>query len=720
MVGRFTDVVQHVPIAKAQDARAMVRDVGADAVLTVGGGSATGLGKAISLEVDVVHIAVPTTYAGSEMTTIWGLTDGDHKLTGKDVRVKPAVVIYDPELTLSLPPSIAGPSGMNALAHCVEALYGPGADPVTAVLALEGVRAIATSLPRVCVAPDDLDAGASTLFGAHLAGMSLAAGGTALHHKTCHVLGGMFNLDHGSMNAVVLGHTLAYNAPAIAEVMARLAAVLDVDDAAAGDVRPGRGDRCSTDLASIGMPADGLDEAARAHRHRGGGERAPARTRRHPGDVGRRLPRPPTQHAGPQPPGRQPPGRQLPGRPRQPPGPRRSGDPMTGPVFVIDAVRTPIGKIGGALADVRPDDLAAGVITALLERAPDLDPAGLDDVHFGNGNGAGEENRNVGRMAALLAGVPTSVPGVTHNRLCGSGLEAAIDASREIAVGDAELCIAGGVESMSRAPWVVAKPDRPYERGHQTMHSTTLGWRMVNPRHRKEWTVPLGDGAEILAERYAVSRREQDEFALRSHERAAAAWAGGRFDGEIVEAYGSELATDECVRGDATIESLAKLRPVFRPDGSVTAGNSSPMNDGAAAVLLGSDAASSAPAGRRWRGSCSRAVSGVDPDLFGIGPVVAAEVALERAGIGWADLSVVELNEAFAAQSLACLRDWPDLDPEIVNPNGGAITLGHPIGCSGARILTTLVHELERRGGYGLATMCIGVGQGIAMVVEAM
>ena len=393
---------------------------------------------------------------------------------------------------------------------------------------------------------------------------------------------------------------------------------------------------------------------------------------------------------------------------------------MTGPVFVIDAVRTPIGKIGGALADVRPDDLAAGVITALLERTPDLDPAGLDDIHFGNGNGAGEENRNVGRMAALLAGVPTSVPGVTHNRLCGSGLEAAIDASREIAVGDAELCIAGGVESMSRAPWVVAKPDRAYERGHQTMHSTTLGWRMVNPRHRDDWTVPLGDGAEILADRYGLSREEQDEFALRSHERAAAAWAAGRFDGEIVEAYGSELATDECVRGDATIESLSKLRPVFRTDGSVTAGNSSPMNDGAAADPAGVGAR------RRTYGSDADGacvvprVSGVDPDLFGIGPVVAAEVALERAGIGWADLSVVELNEAFAAQSLACLRDWPDLDPEIVNPNGGAIALGHPIGCSGARILATLVHELERRGGYGLATMCIGVGQGIAMVVEAV
>ncbi len=393
---------------------------------------------------------------------------------------------------------------------------------------------------------------------------------------------------------------------------------------------------------------------------------------------------------------------------------------MTEPVFIIDAVRTPIGKIGGALADVRPDDLASGAIASLLERVPDLDPHHLDDVHFGNGNGAGEENRNVGRMAALLAGVPTSVPGVTHNRLCGSGLEAAIGASREIAVGDADLCIAGGVESMSRAPWVVAKPDRPYERAHQTMHSTTLGWRLVNDRHPDQWTVALGEGAEILADRYGIPRHEQDEFAVRSHERAAAAWGAARFDDEIVGAFGSELATDECLRPGTSIESLAKLRPVFRPDGSVTAGNSSPMNDAAAALLLGSargvERAGKAPMAR----VLSRAVSGVDPHLFGIGPVEAANVALERAGVGWGDLSVVELNEAFAAQSLACLREWPDLDPEIVNPNGGAIALGHPIGASGARILTTLVHELRRRGGYGLATMCIGVGQGIAMVVEAV
>ena len=393
---------------------------------------------------------------------------------------------------------------------------------------------------------------------------------------------------------------------------------------------------------------------------------------------------------------------------------------MTDPVFIVDAVRTPIGKIGGALAGVRPDDMAAGVISSLLARSPELDPARLDDVHFGNGNGAGEENRNVARMASLLAGVPTSVPGVTENRLCGSGLEAVIGASREIAVGDADLCIAGGVESMSRAPWVVAKPDKPYERGHQQMHSTTLGWRLVNPRHNDQWTVALGEGAEILADLYEIARPVQDAFAMRSHQKAAAAWRADRFADEIVLVEGSDLETDECVRPDSTADALGRLRPVFRSDGSVTAGNSSPMNDGASALLLASERGLDSAGVEPMARVLSRAVSGVDPHLFGIGPVQAAQTALDRAGIGWGDLSVVELNEAFAAQSLACLADWPDLDRGIVNPNGGAIALGHPIGASGARIATTLVHELKRRGGYGLATMCIGVGQGIAMVVEAV
>lgn len=390
------------------------------------------------------------------------------------------------------------------------------------------------------------------------------------------------------------------------------------------------------------------------------------------------------------------------------------------PVYVVDAVRTPVGKIGGALADVRPDDLAAGVIGSLLERSPDLDRGRIDDVHLGNGNGAGEENRNVARMASLLAGLPTSVPGATTNRLCGSGLEAVIDASREIAVGDADIVVAGGVESMTRAPWVVQKPGRPYDRGHQQMHSTTLGWRMVNPRHPDEWTVALGEGAEVLAERFEISRAVQDAFAMRSHQRAAAAWAAGRFADEIVPPFGADLAVDECVRADTSQHALARLRPVFRESGTVTAGNSSPMNDGAAALLLTSERGAEAVGREPMARVVSRAVSGIDPHLFGLGPVEAAQRALDRAGIGWGDLVAVELNEAFAAQSLACLMSWPDLDRSIVNPNGGAIAIGHPIGCSGARIVTTLVHEVVRRGGgFGLATMCIGVGQGIALVVHA-
>ncbi len=389
-------------------------------------------------------------------------------------------------------------------------------------------------------------------------------------------------------------------------------------------------------------------------------------------------------------------------------------------MFVLDAVRTPIGKIGGALAGVRPDDLASGVIAALVERNPELDPATIDDVHFGNGNGAGEENRNVARMAALLAGLPTSVPGATANRLCGSGMEAIANASREIAVGDAAIAIAGGVESMTRAPWVVQKPEQAYERGNQQMHSTTLGWRMVNPRHPAQWTVALGEGAEILADEFAISREQQDEFAVGSHLRATAAWDAGRFDSEVVAPFGADLKQDECIRANASMESMARLKPVFRKDGRITAGNASPMNDGAAAVLLGDERAAATLGGEPLAQVVSRAVSGIEPHRYGIGPVEAAQRALDRAGITWADLAVVELNEAFAAQALACLVQWPDLDPSIVNPNGGAIAIGHPIGCSGARIVTTLAHELRRRGGgWGLATMCIGVGQGIAIVLKS-
>lgn len=388
--------------------------------------------------------------------------------------------------------------------------------------------------------------------------------------------------------------------------------------------------------------------------------------------------------------------------------------------WIVDAVRTPMGKIGGALAGVRPDDLAAGVIASLLDRSPQLDRGAIDDVVFGNGNGAGEENRNVARMAGLLAGLPTSVPGVTVNRLCGSGLEAVADASRMIAAGDASLCVAGGVESMSRAPWVLPKPDRAYARGHEQMWSTTLGWRMANPRHPEQWTVALGEGAEILADEYAISREAQDVFAADSQRKAAEAHEAGRFAAELVAPDGAELDRDETVRPGTTVEALARLRPVFRADGTVTAGNASPMNDGAAAVLMADDDGLGRIGREPLARIVSRAVHGVEPHRFGIGPVEAAHRALARADIGWDDLAVVELNEAFAAQSLACLADWPDLDPAIVNPNGGAIALGHPIGCSGARITTTLVHELHRRGGgYGMAAMCIGVGQGIAMIVEA-
>ncbi|SNS88071.1 acetyl-CoA C-acetyltransferase/acetyl-CoA acyltransferase [Streptosporangium subroseum] len=386
-------------------------------------------------------------------------------------------------------------------------------------------------------------------------------------------------------------------------------------------------------------------------------------------------------------------------------------------VFVLDAVRTPIGRYGGALSGVRPDDLAAHVVRALADRSPDLDPAAIEDVFFGAANGAGEDNRDVARMAVLLAGLPVTVPGTTVNRLCGSGLEAAIAASRAVAVGDASLVIAGGSESMSRAPWVMPKPGRAFERGPQTLHDTSLGWRMVNPRMPAEWTIPLGECAEILAERYEISREAQDRFALRSHRLAAAAWERGVFGDEVVPL--DALDHDESVRADSSAESLAKLKPVFRSGGTVTAGNSSPLNDGASALLIGDEAGAARSGHAPLARIVARAVVGIEPQLFGIGPVEAARTALKRAGITWSDLSAVELNEAFAAQSLACLAEWPDLDPEIVNVNGGAIALGHPLGSSGARILGTLAHELRRRGGgYGLAAICIGVGQGLAVVLE--
>jgi acetyl-CoA acetyltransferase family protein len=388
------------------------------------------------------------------------------------------------------------------------------------------------------------------------------------------------------------------------------------------------------------------------------------------------------------------------------------------PAYVYGAVRTPFGRYGGALAKTRPDDLAAHALRALLDRAADLDPAAIEDVILGDANGAGEDNRDVARMAVLLAGLPTSVPGATVNRLCGSSLEAAIQAARAIETGDAEVMVAGGVESMSRAPWVMLKPARPFPAGHETMWSTTLGWRMVNPRMPEGWTISLGESAEKLARIYDISREAQDEFALRSHTLADRAWSEGRFP-EVVPVPGGDLVRDEGIRADTSLEKLAKLKPAFVEGGTVTAGNSSPLNDGASMLLLGSEAAAerigTAPLAR----VVSRAAHGVDPDVFGIAPVEAANVALARAGITWDDIDAVELNEAFASQSLACLKGWPDLDPAKVNMSGGAIAIGHPLGASGARVVGRAVEELRARGGrYGLATLCIGVGQGLAMVLE--
>lgn len=385
--------------------------------------------------------------------------------------------------------------------------------------------------------------------------------------------------------------------------------------------------------------------------------------------------------------------------------------------FVYDAIRTPFGRFGKGLAGVRPDELAAHTVRAMLDRHPEVDPARIDDVILGDANQAGEDNRNVARMAALLAGLPTSVPGVTVNRLCGSSVESVIQASRAIESGDAELLLAGGVESMSRAPWVLQKPERTYPAGSETLHSTTLGWRMVNPRMPSEWTIPLGETAEILADRYGIGREEQDEFAVRSHRNAASAWDAGRYDREVVPVPGTAVLRDEGIRADASLESLASLAPAFRTNGTVTAGNSSPLNDGASLLIVGGENAplDAEPLAR----ITGRGVAGNDPDVFGIAPVEAANRALARAGRTWADVDLVELNEAFAAQSLACLRLWPELDPGKVNVDGGAIAIGHPLGASGGRIIGHLAHELARRGGgIGVAAICIGVGQGLAVVLE--
>lgn len=390
--------------------------------------------------------------------------------------------------------------------------------------------------------------------------------------------------------------------------------------------------------------------------------------------------------------------------------------------YVYDAVRTPFGRFGGGLAGVRPDDLAAVVLSSLVERSPGLDPAVVDDVVWGNANGAGEENRNVGRMAALLAGYPVSVPGVSVNRLCGSSLDAAMSGSRLIESGDAALVVTGGVESMTRAPWVLSKPDRAFPAGDATAVSTALGWRLVNPRMPVEWTVSLGECNEQLAEIYGVSRERQDEFAARSHRLADRAWSDGFYDDLTVRVVDAALERDEAIRPGSTPGVLAGLAPSFRPDGSITAGNASPLSDGASAVLLGSAEAAALLGRDPVARVAGRGAHAVEPHRFGYAPVEAANKALARAGIGWADVGAVELNEAFAVQSLVCVDAWLEqglADPAVVNTRGGAIALGHPLGASGGRILGTLAKVLRSDGHrWGVAAICIGVGQGLAVVLE--
>jgi acetyl-CoA acetyltransferase family protein len=386
--------------------------------------------------------------------------------------------------------------------------------------------------------------------------------------------------------------------------------------------------------------------------------------------------------------------------------------------YIYDAVRTPFGRAGGGLAGVRPDDLAAVVMKAVVERTG-LDAAAIDDVIFGDANQAGEDNRNVARMGALLAGFPTSVTGVTVNRLCASSLEAVVQGSRAIEVGDARFVLAGGVESMSRAPFIVEKSAKPWPAtGNQTMWNTSIGWRMVNKNLPAEWTVSNGQSAEKVARQVGLTREEQDAFALRSHQLAAKAWADGVYDREIVQVPGAGLTRDEGIRDDTSLEKLGTLRALFASDdaGTVTAGNSSSINDGASAVLLGAEGALDAEPLARITG---RGAHGVDPDVFPLAPIEAANKALARAGRTWADVDVVELNEAFASQSLADIKGWPDLDPEKVNIHGGALAIGHPLGASGGRIIGHAAHELARRGsGVAVAAICIGVGQGLAVVLE--
>jgi acetyl-CoA acetyltransferase family protein len=393
--------------------------------------------------------------------------------------------------------------------------------------------------------------------------------------------------------------------------------------------------------------------------------------------------------------------------------------------FVYDAVRTPFGKFGSGLAAVRPDDLAAHVIRESVKRAPGLDLERIDEVVFGNANGAGEENRNIARMGTLLAGLPVSIPGTTVNRLCGSSLDAAIIASRQINAGDADLMLVGGAESMSRAPWVLPKTEKPYPAGDMTLASTTLGWRLVNKAMPKEWTISLGEATERLREKYGVTRQAQDEFAADSHNLSAAAWDEGFYDNLVAPVPGTDLVRDEGIRPGSTAEKLAGLKTVFRNEpegaevgGTVTAGNASPLSDGASAAWIGSESAAGLLGLEPLARLAGRGAHANDPQYFGYAPVEAANKALAKAGIGWDKVGAVELNEAFAAQSLACINAW-GIDSSIVNRHGGAIAMGHPLGASGTRILGTLARSLEASGErWGVAAICIGVGQGLAVVLE--
>jgi 3-oxoadipyl-CoA thiolase len=391
--------------------------------------------------------------------------------------------------------------------------------------------------------------------------------------------------------------------------------------------------------------------------------------------------------------------------------------------LILDAIRTPMGRYRGALASVRPDDLAAQVVRAVVERS-ELDPETVTDIYMGAANQAGEDNRDVARMAALLAGLPVSVPGATVNRLCASGLEAINMAGRAVKLGEGDLYLAGGVESMSRAPWVVPKPEAALPRGEQTMYDTTLGWRMVNPRIAEMYsTESMGETGENVAERYEISREDQDAFALRSHQQAVAAAEDGRFGEEIVPVELSEdgrLDRDEGPRPDTSMAKLAKLRPAFREGGTVTAGNSSTLNDGAACLLIGSERAAQQLGAEPLARIVSVGVAGVDPAVMGMGPAEAIPRALAAADLKLDEVDLIEINEAFASQVLACARQL-GIDEQRLNVNGGAIALGHPLGCSGARLMTTLLYEMRRRGSrYGVASLCVGVGQGLATVVEAV